>query len=276
MDFFEMYAKGYDGKKADNSICVDAIETSFIGDDGLHYCVNCNTPLQLKKEHKSTIYTLPIPCLCMKEHEAQRKLREKQHEYLQRIPVEFRGVFLNDLTIPVQFVNSYIDNFETKFQPNLVGLHVFGSVGSGKTYACQCIINELAKRGVRVFAMRFTKLIDIVSNFNDFNAKRDLENKIKHSKLIFLDDLGATRQTEFVDEKINDIINFIYELNIPIIITSNVSRTDFYNSLNTDLGRAYSRLIERCVPQKLEERNFRIEKAKVNMTAFADILNGNY
>ncbi len=260
-------------KKHNRVVITDG--TTIYENDGLKYCVVCDKPLQLLQEHHSRFYKLPIPCDCIKKQEENKAKQLDFQKHLQRIPIEFRGVFLKDLTVPVNFVKPFIDNFATEFKPNAKGLHIYGNKGSGKTFACKCIINELCNQNVRVFAIRFTKLLDIYSNFNDKQVIKDVENKIKHSHLIYLDDVGATRETDFAVEKINDIINFIYELKIPIIITSNVSRNELYKELNTNIGRAYDRLFERCHPIKLENESFRLVKAKEDKAKFDSILGLN-
>lgn len=234
----------------------------------------CEKPLQTKLNRNETQYLLPTPCDCEIKYDQHQQKKEEIQKCLNRIPDEFKGVWLKDLSTPVPFVKPFIDNFTTQFKPNAKGLHIYGNKGSGKTFACKCIINELSKQNVRVFAIRFTQLLDVYTNFNYKQGIKKIESKIKYSHLIYLDDVGATRETDYAVEKINDIINFIYELRIPIIITSNLSRGHLGEEIkeNTDIARAYDRLFERCHPIKLENESFRLAKAKEDKAKFDDIL----
>lgn len=240
--------------------------------DGLKYCVVCQEALQTRLTHHNNEYVLPVPCSCIRELEEKQKRYELYLANLERIPIEFRGVSLKDLTVKVDFVKPFINQFQEIFKPRAKGLYIFGDKGCGKTFACKCIINELCKQEVKVFAIRFAKLLDIYSNFKDPQGIKDVENKIKNSHLIYLDDLGATRETDFSIEKINDIVNFMYELKIPIIITSNLSRKELADKLNDDIGRAYDRLFERCHPVKITTPSFRRLKAQEEKEEFDNIL----
>lgn len=247
----------------------------LIKKDGILFCPACNEYIQRVVEDFGETFYLAIECSCIKKFEEDKKENAINQKYVDKIPPEYRGVYLKDLEEPIPFVSSFIENFKTDFLPNAKGLHLYGSKGTGKTYACRCIINELARQKVNVFAISFIDLIELHLNYKDYETLESTKNKIKHAELIFLDDVGANRESDFVVEKINKIIDHLYTLKKSIIITTNISRKDLANNQSQDIGRAYDRLVESCHPILMAGESYRVKKAIKDKDKFDKILNLN-
>jgi DNA replication protein DnaC len=105
------------------------------------------------------------------------------------------------------------------------GLLFIGSCGVGKTHLAAAIINELikAKRLECVF-YDFRDLIrDIQSTFGSGSdvSESDILAPVFGCPLLVLDELGAKRSTDWVEETIFYIINQRYNQNRTTIFTSN-------------------------------------------------------
>lgn len=50
-----------------------------------------------------------------------------------------------------------------------------------------------------------------------------LFERLKKSELLILDDLGTEKHSEWIEEQLFSIVNYRYERDMPIIITSNIS-----------------------------------------------------
>lgn len=240
--------------------------------DGYYCCPLCNERLQEEVNKDGRVFLFAKDCSCCEQYEMSKKREEVSRKYCDRIPQKFRGVYLNNLEKPIPFVESFIKNFKTEFQPNAKGLQLYGEKGTGKTYAARCIINELAIREVKVFAISFVDLLNIYSNYKDRQTILDTENKIKHAGLVFLDDFGANQESDFMVEKINSIIDKLYSMKKSIIITTNITRRDFAINQSQDIGRAYDRIIERCHPILMEGESYRVKIARDEKSKFDALL----
>ena len=145
-------------------------------------------------------------------------------------------------------------SFAAKFPSVERGLLLIGPPGIGKTHiavaALREVVIEKAVRGV-YFDTR-TLLSTIRSTFNPVTrtAEGDVLRRVMEAELLVLDDLGAERPTDWVEETMNLIVNTRYNDDRPTIFTSNyedVPDADDLDSLLVRVGfRMYSRLREMC------------------------------
>ena len=144
--------------------------------------------------------------------------------------------------------------FAAKFPVVERGLLLIGPPGIGKTHiavaALREVVLEKAVRGV-YFDTR-TLLSTIRSSFNPVTrtAEGDVLRRVMEAELLVLDDLGAERPTDWVEETMNLIVNTRYNDDRPTIFTSNyedVPDADDLDSLLVRVGfRMHSRLREMC------------------------------
>lgn len=83
------------------------------------------------------------------------------------------------------------------------------------------------------------------------------DNLILYKNLLFIDDLGAEKVTEWVEEVIYLIINTRYENNIPIVITSNYPLSKIAELVG---DRVASRIKEMCHVVEIKGEDRRLGK----------------
>lgn len=113
----------------------------------------------------------------------------------------------------------YCKNFEY-FKENGVGVLLYGTAGSGKTYLANCIANEISKKGP-VLYFQLGDYIKEIKNGWDEKEERILKI-IKDVQLVIIDDWGILN--EIKDWRYNTIYNLINTLaleKIPLVITTN-------------------------------------------------------
>lgn len=119
---------------------------------------------------------------------------------------------------------------------------LLGPTGVGKTYQAYGALHALAVSGVQC-SWIFTTAADLYARLRPRQgADTEIEfHRYADSPLLVLDDLGAAKASEWIEEINYRLINHRYEHLLPTLITSNVPASD----LGAQLGeRVKSRLTE--------------------------------
>lgn len=154
-----------------------------------------------------------------------------------------------------------------------VGLLLAGGVGCGKTHLAAAIVNflvdrariddadavraALAKRGdvlddgdsslpLGIIFTGTTALMTRIRDGYDGKGVGDETERCKTARLLVLDDFGAERQSEWVRERLFEIINARYEEELPTVITTNDTVEEMRDKLGdriTDRLRACCRYV---------------------------------
>ena len=164
----------------------------------------------------------------------------------------------------------YAQNWD-EFKKAGIGLLLFGNVGTGKSYAADCIANALIDR---LESVLFVGMSDVVNRMQgNFGTDRDsYMTSLMRPELLILDDLGAERNTSFGKERVFDVINRRRLTGKPMIITTNIPIVTMQKAASLDERRIYDRILEVCVPTCFDGENFRRGNAKHNLEKVAQLL----
>lgn len=222
--------------------------------DGLLHCSKCH------KQTEAIINFLgekkKVRCICQcieKEIEAQKR-KEKQEEFDRMRKVCFAESnmynwnFQNDDRRNEKISDAmkrYIDNF-AEFRKDGKGLLLHGDVGTGKTYYAACIANALIDSGYTVFMTNFARLTNKINGM--FEGKQEYIDSLNRYTLLIIDDLGAERKSEFMQEQVFNIIDARYRSGLPFIITTNLTTDEIKKPQDIGYSRIYDRILERCFP----------------------------
>ena len=132
----------------------------------------------------------------------------------------------DQLVRAVSICRSYVDEFlleDGSFRGT--GLLFVGTPGVGKTHLAAAVLSELIRRyRVRGRFVDFTALVHrIQSTFDPTSndSKHEVLNPITHSEVLVLDELGAQKPTEWVQNTLYLILNTRYTLRLPTLFTTN-------------------------------------------------------
>jgi DNA replication protein DnaC len=189
---------------------------------------------------------------------------------------------ISQARIPTRFLHCTFDNFEL-LQPSLhralmntrkfideypvvdVGLLFLGRCGVGKTHLAVGALKELIKKGSQGLFYDFRDLLkEIQDSYNPNTRTSELKilAPVFEADVLVLDELGASKPTEWVQETMTHIINKRYNDKKVTIFTSNYLDMPIgsaYDETLTDrVGvRLRSRLHEMCRPILIEGDDFR-------------------
>lgn len=253
---------------------VPKAENEYIGDDGLLHCAACHKKTQTIVEFEGEKRTVRCICDCkQKEMEAykQAEIQAENERMRRRCFAETNmaeWTFANDDGKNPKISNAmkrYSDDFRV-FKAEGRGLLLYGSVGTGKTYYAACIANALIDIGYSVLMTNFARLTnEIQGRFDDKNEYIDSLNRYS---LLIIDDLGAERKSEYMQETVFSIIDSRYRSGLPFIITTNLSAEEIKKNGDIGYSRIYDRILERCFPIEVKGESRRRQNLKDN---FADV-----
>lgn len=155
-----------------------------------------------------------------------------------------------------KILRDYIVNEKYKDE-NQNGLFLIGDVGRGKTFSMKIIYNELLKTGVKGIFKNVNEVIDEIKNsFGTELNEEQIINKYQQAKILFLDDFGSERDTEFTKNVIYRIINYRYNNNLPTIISSNYSLQELKKA-DIELRRIVDRIQDKSYTINFTGKNKR-------------------
>lgn len=232
----------------------------YTGDDGLLYCGKCHTPKQRRlsfdpatREQKETL--VRAVCKCQQEADEAADLRAKREKFKQEMARRWEdGVHERELLrykfseddgkTPeiLRVCKNYVDRWEEMLQNN-IGVLFYGSVGRGKSFYASCIANALLEKNVPVVATSFPRLLNILQNATD---RQQVIDKLKRYKLLFIDDLGAERDSSYASEQVYNIVQSREICRLPLIVTTNLTQEEMKNPATMRQDQIYDRVLEMC------------------------------
>lgn len=248
--------------------------------DGILFCGSCGTPRQMWIMLDGVKKLVPVLCKCREEE------RNRQDEEWRRVQLSQRieGLCRTGITdrrytqmtfersdVPLKFARNYVDNWPRMEREN-VGLMIIGDTGTGKTYAAACIANALLQKAVSVYMANIMSVCDRLTNLYDEGRLSYIASLQKY-RLLVLDDFGAERGSDFVQEQIYNVVETRYRSGRPLIITSNLTLEQIRECDTLKYARTYDRLKEMCHPVTMEGDSRRRNIANKRVKRIKAILN---
>lgn len=242
-------------------------------------CDVCGEPLFQEVEMFGSTdgkkYVVPRTCKCRKdeakriaEKEVKDALESKRERMIpNRYGRECRFENAKD-TKAVRAMKFYVNHWdEMRAKP---GIMLYGTVGTGKTYAAYCAANALIDKGVNVYINRILNIAD--SMFGDRENYYYMLDRVKRCELLILDDFGADRDTDFMNEQAFKIIDARIESGKPMIITTNLTPEVMMSEKGYERKRVYDRIIGNTTPVKCVGSSMREEMYKQNRKEMTELL----
>lgn len=243
-------------------------EDEYLNEDNLICCSKCHTPRQKRIEVAGKRMEPRCMCACQTADYEKREQERKHREFLDMVernrsvglpdPELRKHTFENDLGYnpkQIAIAKQYVQHWG-EFLANSTGLLLWGDVGTGKSFIAGCIANALLDKGVPVIMTNFARLLNKLTDMysGDRNAYID---SFKKYPLMIVDDLGMERNSEFAREQVFSVIDSRYRSQLPMIVTTNLSLDELKDTTDLSKARIYDRVLERCLPIRVNEQNIR-------------------
>lgn len=146
----------------------------------------------------------------------------------------------------IKFTAEYLQNTRTDLS-SCKGLLLKGPVGCGKTHIAVALLKDILMQG---HTGRYYNMVDLLKDLrntysdNSTMTESEFLEGVSEPDVLVLDDVGAEKTTEWVNDRVYLIVNTRYEASKVIIVTTNL---ESYDALAQRVGdRTASRLWEMC------------------------------
>ena len=184
-----------------------------------------------------------------------------------------------DLTSVLLGVKTYVRDFPNDARP---GLLLIGEAGTGKTHLAVAALRKIVEKGFECLFCDYQNLLDrIRSGYDPTSNSSDKEayRIALDSEVLLLDDLGAHRVTDWVEDTVTSIVTWRCNHRKALIATTNLpdgdagsvlaeksplGRPEYRTTLAERIGaRARSRLFEMCTVIRMPlVEDYRLRKAR--------------
>ncbi|GGS40583.1 ATP-binding protein [Streptomyces sp. JS01] len=133
-----------------------------------------------------------------------------------------------------------------------------GVVGAGKTHQAYGAIRALVQNGVGV-RWRATTAADLYADLRPrpgADSERELA-AVSRCPLLIIDDLGAAKASEWVEEITYRLINRRYNLMLPTLITTNLAIKELRSYLGDRVASRLAEMTTRVEFEPLDRRRYR-------------------
>jgi DNA replication protein DnaC len=203
------------------------------------------------------------PCICLKKDRLEKLLASAQ------IPKLYCDATLQSYTPVVGNLSQLrafnsAHTFVRDYPVVERGLLFMGSVGVGKTHLAVAILRGLIEKGISCRFYEYRSLLkEIQSSYNPNTSTTEIEvlASLIECEVIVLDELGAAKPSEWVQDTIGLIINARYNEKRLTILTTNYldgRRYDGDEILEDRIGaRLRSRLYQMCKTVEINGDDYR-------------------
>jgi len=231
--------------------------------------------------------SVATPCDCRAQGRAARLEDRSQIPNLYRkasfdnfvVPGNENPTARRELTTVLLAVRQFVRDFPNEKRP---GLLLIGETGCGKTHLSVAALREIISKGFEGLFINYQTLLNNIRAGYDAasnSANREVYQTVLDAEVLLLDDLGAHRTTDWVEDTINSIITYRCDNRRPLIATTNMpdpdagsvtiqrsglDKPEYRRTLAEQIGaRARSRLFEMCTVVRMPLiEDYRVRKGK--------------
>ena len=228
----------------------------------LNNCENCKHLFECKNEIEGFVYypenhedRLKFSYVACKYKKKELKKENEMKSIFYEMPKEIKNAYMKDIDIndknrikAIKFLNDFYDKYGIK---TVKGCYLHGSFGCGKSYLVAALLNELAKKDIKVIMIYYPEMLrKLKESFNDGDNFSNYMRDLKNVDILMIDDIGAESVTPWNrDEVLGTILQYRMDNKLPTFFTSNFTidelESHFANTNNKDDIVKSRRIMER-------------------------------
>lgn len=165
--------------------------------------------------------------------------------YIVNDAVNLYSLSLKDLVIENE-TSSYLKLYDflvkalSKIESLDKGLYIMGDLGIGKTYLMVAFLNDLARMNYQVAFTKTNTLMSRLKMMDNFDERNIVVERLKHARILVLDDLGSEMNTAYnKDDILLPILDYRMENKLLTFFTSNYD-LEALDVLYSDYGKKYN------------------------------------
>lgn len=260
------------------SASVPVPDSEYMGEDGFLHCAVCNDRVQTDVDVFGITKRVRCVCRCRAAEREAQKEKERHQEKMRKRMTCFSETNMIDWTFEnddganpkiSEAMMRYAENFP-RFLKEGKGLLLHGPVGTGKTYQAACIANRLIDNGYSALMTNFSRITNKIQGM--YEGKQEYIDSLNRYALLVLDDLGAERKSEYMQEMVFNIIDSRYRAGLPFIITTNLTTDEITKPQEVGYSRIYDRILERCFPVNISGQSRRRASVRESYASTKNIL----
>lgn len=154
-------------------------------------------------------------------------------------------------------------SYANAFPNGAEALMVWGEYGNGKSHLAAAVAHEVQRKGHTVVFQTLPELLErIRGSFNDKQFKeteKDIMTALQSCSLLVLDDVGAEKVSDWVQDVLFRIVDGRYRQRRPIFYTTNLKPSELKDRVGP---RIYDRMIETSILVQNTGTSYRMKIAE--------------
>jgi DNA replication protein DnaC len=203
---------------------------------------------------------------------AEKYIKHMEHQ--NQLPLNWYDKNFSLFEPQDEAMKKLVKHLESRPLEDNVGLWISGKTGVGKTHVLYGTLISLSwkyfwKHETLHNQFKIYNYSDLCSIIRQDPNNFDLIKKIRSPRYLFIDDIGVSKSSDFIQEKIYNIFNYRCEYGLPTFVTTNLTYTEIIQEFNE---RMASRIKETSAWVELKnQKDYRTQKFKNNMKPYLEI-----
>lgn len=251
--------------------------------EGIRHCKICGKPLEIRRDVFGETRLLPVMCDCEREVEEKRKemahlaaLADARKKCFggDAVRLSTARIAYAELAHPKEagIIRRYVEKFRELYAIQQ-GLLIYGPNGTGKSYIAAALCNALIDGGHEAYFTTFSR-IEKEAGAGTREDRKEYLDSLNDYSLLVLDDLGAERTSEYMQELVFNVIDTRYGSGKPMIITTNLTMPELKNPQTAQQSRIYDRILQICYPVQIGGESIRRKDTRERYFKTKELLEG--